>query len=86
MLDPFYWEVHMFWWVLSLLETVVFIGVFSIAFYLLLPKAMTSWNLWQKTGKLIHLSNAGACASGCFFLVSALFVRFIQAAFLPTFR
>ncbi len=66
-------------WVLSSIESILFIGLFLVAIYLFIPKTVKFWRLWKESGKAIFLSNCVACGVGAFFLLAALFLMFIQA-------
>lgn len=67
------------YWVISSIESVVFIGLFLIAIYLLIPKAVKHWQSWKKSGKSICLSNSIGCGVVAFFLLLADLLKFIQA-------
>lgn len=64
---------------ISALRSLLFIGMYLIAIYLLVPKGIKFWRLWKETGKTIHLSNAIGSAAGIFFLLAADFIIFIMA-------
>ena len=66
-------------WVLSAIESLIFIGMFLAAVYLFIPKGVKFWRLWKESGKTMFLSNAIASGVGAFFLLAALFLMFIQA-------
>jgi hypothetical protein len=64
---------------LSLLDSAVFIGIFLIAVYILIPKTAKFWRLWKETEKTIHLSNAIASGVVAFSLLFANFILFLRA-------
>lgn len=66
-------------WILSLMESALFLGMFFVSIYLLIPKSVHFWRLWKESGKTIHLSNAVASAVAAFFLLCANFLMFIKA-------
>ena len=57
-------------YIISILKSVTWLGVFAIATYLGVPKCIYFWNLWKKTNKSIHLSNAVGYAVLTLFLYS----------------
>ena len=67
------------YWVTSLLGSVVFLGMFFLATFLFVPKAVKWWRLWHKTGKTIHLSNAIAVGAGAIFFLAGDMLMFLQA-------
>lgn len=64
---------------LSGIESLLFIGMFLVAVYFFIPKAIKFWRLWEESKKAIFLSNCVTCGAGAFFLLSAAFLMFIQA-------
>ncbi|MDP1608232.1 MAG: hypothetical protein Q8L98_02830 [Chlamydiales bacterium] len=67
------------YWTLSIAQLVVFLIAFLIPLYLCLPKAVSFYLLWKKTGKSIYLSASAASAVAGFFLLAAGFLMFIKA-------
>jgi len=65
--------------ILSSLESVMFIGMFLVAIYLLIPNAVKFWRAWKTSGKLIQLSNSIASGIAAGFLLVADFLIFIRA-------
>jgi len=63
---------------ISALKSLVFIAMFVIASHLCIPKAIHSWELWKKTKKSVHLSNAVASVAAAFFFYSADFVIMVM--------
>lgn len=59
------------YYTISALKSLLFIGMFVIASHLCIPKAIHFWELWKKTKKTIHLSNAVASVAAAFFFYSA---------------
>ncbi len=66
------------YWILSTIESVIFIGLFLAAIYLFVPKAIKFWRLWKESGKTIYLSNAIASGFGALLALSADFIKFIK--------
>lgn len=58
------------YYIISILKSLTFIGMFVIATYLCIPKAIISWELWKKTKKSVHLSNTVASIAAAFFFYS----------------
>lgn len=70
---------RMNYWLLNSVESVIFIGTFLIAIYLLVPKTVECWRLWKKSGKFIYLSNSvGAGVAATFLLIADLLI-FLRA-------
>ncbi len=67
------------YWFLSFIESAIFIGMFLISIYLLIPKSLKFWHLWKKTDKMIYFCNAVASGVAAFFLLAADFLIFIKA-------
>lgn len=67
------------YWFLSFIESAIFIGMFLISIYLLIPKSLKLWHLWKKTDKMIYFSNAIGTGVTAFFLLAADFLIFIKA-------
>ena len=65
-------------WILCAVTLIVFIGIFSIAIYLCIPKMVEGWHLWKKTDKSMYLSNAVAAGSAALFLLLAELVVFLR--------
>ena len=63
---------------ISILKSAVFLGVFAIATYICVPKSIYFWELWTKTKKPIHLSNAVGNVMLAFFLYSADFMIMVM--------
>lgn len=63
---------------ISVLKSVVFLGMFAIATYICIPKSIHFWELWKKTKKPIHLANTIGSAMLAFFLYSADFTLMIM--------
>lgn len=68
-----------YYWIIAILRFIFFVGMFAIAMFVLLPKAVTFYSVWKKTGKMTYLSGAVAVLVIAFFFVAADFVMFIQA-------
>jgi hypothetical protein len=66
-------------WLLSLLESVTFIGVFIIAIYVMVPLTLKNWQTWKKTGKSSSLSNSIAAGTAAFFLLIADLLIFTRS-------
>lgn len=64
--------------VFGLIEIVIFLGMFMMATYLLLPKAVIHFRLWKKTGKTIYLSSSFSGGIAILFLLTADFIMFIR--------
>ncbi len=65
-------------YIAPLLRSALFIGLFILATYLGIPKTIHFWELWKKTRKPIHLSNAIGSAVLTFFLYSTDFAIMIM--------
>lgn len=66
-------------WVLSLVESVSFIGLFFLVLRFLIPKAIRSFHKWQASQKDDDLTQFIGFVITSFFLISGLFVVFIRA-------
>ena len=63
---------------ISALKSVVWLGLFAMATYLFIPKGIHAWELWKKTKKTIHLSNAVGSIVLAFLAYSAVFVIMVM--------
>jgi uncharacterized protein YqgC (DUF456 family) len=61
----------------TVLRTVFFVGMFSIAILILLPKAASFYLQWKNTGKSKYLSGAAACLAVAVFFLVANLVMFV---------
>lgn len=43
---------------ISLFKSITWLGLWALATYLFIPKSLQAWELWKKTHKSIHFSNA----------------------------
>lgn len=66
-------------WLLSFLESALYIGTFLAAIYFLIPRSIKFWRKWKESGNLICLSNAIAFGVTALFLLTADFLMFIRA-------
>jgi hypothetical protein len=67
------------YWMLSILESILFLGMFFLAVFLCVPKTIKFWRLWKQTNKTIHLSNAVAMATVALFFLAGNLLMFLQA-------
>ena len=63
---------------MQIVDVTLFIGLFLVAVYLLVPKPVEYYELWKKTGKSIHLSNFVASLFVLFLVFTANFLVFIR--------
>lgn len=63
---------------ISILKSIVFIGILVMATYLGVPKSLHFWELWKKTKKPLHLANLTGCITITFFLYSAAFIIMVM--------
>ena len=63
---------------ISATKSAVWLGIFAMATYLFIPKGMHAWELWKKTKKPIHLSNAIGSMVLAFLAYSADFVIMVM--------
>lgn len=64
---------------LLVLTISVWIGVLLIATYVILPKAIQSWQSWKKTSKSSALSNTIMCSIAILCLIGANWFLFLKA-------
>ena len=64
--------------ILCTITLIVFVGIFLLATYLCIPKAVVWWRLWKKTGKTIHFSNAMTAGIAALFLILTDLVVFLR--------
>ena len=67
-------------WMHSALESLLCIGMFLIATWVLIPKAVRGARVWKKTGRSISLSHAVAAGTGALFLLLGVLLMLLQAA------
>jgi len=65
-------------WLFNVFETVLFMGMFFLTIQFLIPKAIRHFRLWKSAEKDAHLTNFIGISILSFFLLSAVFVMFIQ--------
>ncbi len=63
---------------ISILKSVTFFVMFLLPGYMGVPRGFRSWELWKKTHKIIHLSNAVTFFMAAFFLYVAALVVMIM--------
>lgn len=63
---------------ISILKSVTWLGIWALATYLFIPKSLHAWELWKKTKKSIHLSNAIGSIVLAFLAYSADFVIMVM--------
>lgn len=64
--------------IISVLKSFTWLGIFAMATYLFIPKGIQAWELWKKTKKPIHLSNAIGSMMLAFLAYSADFVIMVM--------
>lgn len=63
---------------ISILKSATWLGIWALATYLFIPKGIHAWELWKKTKKTIHLSNAVGSMVLAFLAYSANFVIMVM--------
>jgi hypothetical protein len=63
---------------ISILKSLAWLGIWALATYLFIPKSIHAWELWKKTKKTIHLSNAVGSMVLAFLAYSANFVIMVM--------
>jgi hypothetical protein len=63
---------------ISVLKSLTFIVMFVLPSYLFIPKSVHFWELWHKTKKPVHLSNAVAHFMAAFFLYAGVLMIMIM--------